>query len=382
MERRHLLATGAALAAASATALPGSPATAAARTPPPALPPRTELLASLHRAADHWIAAHRDPGDNQWARATFFSGLLTLYRTTGAARHLNYARSWAEAHDYGLHNGVATRHADDHTAGQAYLDLHELDGARDELQTAALEESLHRMAFTDRPDKSDDWWWDDALHMALPPFLRLGLLRGERRYLEKAHRLYTHTKSAEGGAGLYETDSGLWYRDARFLPGGVASPSGKRVLWSRGNGWVAGGYVKALQALPPAAPHTDEYRSTLVQLLTAARKVQRPDGFWNVNLADPAHLPGPETSGTAFLTYGVAHAVRTGLLPRREWLPVAARAWHGMTTTALHRDGLLGYVQGVGDRPESSQPVTRDSTADFGVGGFLLAGTELAKLAR
>jgi hypothetical protein len=47
----------------------------------------------------------------------------------------------------------------------------------------------------------------------------------------------------------------------------------------------------------------------------------------------------------------------------------------------VHSDGVVGYVQKVGDRPESSQPITYDSTADFGVGGFLLAGSELAGLA-
>ncbi|XES01220.1 glycoside hydrolase family 88 protein [Streptomyces sp. S1D4-11] len=58
-----------------------------------------------------------------------------------------------------------------------------------------------------------------------------------------------------------------------------------------------------------------------------------------------------------------------------------ARAWNGLVTTAVHPDGFLGYVQNVGDRPESSQPVTYDSTANFGVGAFLLAGAELARLA-
>jgi hypothetical protein len=52
-----------------------------------------------------------------------------------------------------------------------------------------------------------------------------------------------------------------------------------------------------------------------------------------------------------------------------------------MVATAVHPGGVLGYVQKVGDRPDSSQPVTYDSTADFGVGGFLLGGTELAALA-
>jgi hypothetical protein len=62
------------------------------------------------------------------------------------------------------------------------------------------------------------------------------------------------------------------------------------------------------------------------------------------------------------------------------YLPVVARAWHGMVTMAVHADGFLGYVQGVGYAPQSAQPVTTNDTADFGVGGFLLAGVELAKL--
>lgn len=381
MRRRRLFLGGAALAAVAAAApLPH----AAARAPvppaaaPDALPPRKEIVAAMRRAADHWLSAHTDPGDNQWARATFFSGLLALYRTTHEPRYLAYARSWAEKHDYGLHNGVTTRHADDHTAGQVYLDLYELEG--DPAKIAAIGESLHRMTYTDRPGKSDDWWWDDALHMAMPAFVRLGGVRRDPAYAEKAHRLYTHAKSAEGGSGLLDPDTGLWFRDARFLPGGVSSPDGRPVLWSRGNGWVSGAHVKVLRALGPGGRHAAEYRSTLIRLLDAVGRVQRRDGFWNVNLADEGHLPGPETSGTAFFAYGTAYAVRAGLAAR-DRLAVAARAWNGMVGSALHDDGFLGYVQGVGDRPESSQPVNRGTTADFGVGGFLLAGAELARLA-
>jgi hypothetical protein len=61
--------------------------------------------------------------------------------------------------------------------------------------------------------------------------------------------------------------------------------------------------------------------------------------------------------------------------PGNGWV---ARARNGMVTTAVHPDGFLGYVQGVGDRPESSQPITYNTTADFGA--FLLAGAELAAL--
>lgn len=392
MNRRQLLLRATALGAATTPVLAAPALAAPARSRPartasaqagPAraadrLPPRAEIREALTRAADHWIAAHPDPGDNQWARATFYSGLMALHRATREPRHLAYARSWAEQHDYALHNGVTTRHADDHNAGQTYLDLYETEGSRDGAKIAAIEESLRRMTFTDRPDKHDDWWWDDALHMAMPPFARLSVLRGEPAYADKLHRLYTHTKSAQGGPGLLDPGSGLWYRDDRFLPGGIVSPAGKPVLWSRGNGWVAAGHVKTLGALPAGSRHTAEYRSTLVRLLRALREVQRADGFWNVSLADDSHLPGPETSGTAFFTYATAYAVRAGLVPSG-YAPVAARAWQALARTALRPDGFLGYVQGVGDRPESSQPVTPETTADFAVGAFLLAGTELLK---
>lgn len=383
--RRFLTACGALATATAATALLPAQASAAPDLAPataPAddrLPSREDIVAVLHRVADQWISAHKDPGDNQWARATFFSGLTALHALTQEPRYLAYARDWAESHGYALHGGVTTRNADDQCAGQVYLDLYALEP--EDAKLAAIEESLHRMVVTDRPEKNDDWWWDDALHMAMPPFARLGVLREDPAYFDKMHALYTHTKSAEGGPGLYDEGTGLWYRDANFLPGGILSPNGRPVVWSRGNGWVAGAHVKVLDALPAGHPDLPEYRAVLTGELAALARVQRPDGFWNVNLADPAHLPGPETSGTAFFAYAAAWAARTGLVPAAPYRALAARAWNGMLATAVHPDGFLGYVQGVGDRPESSQPVTYDTTADFGVGAFLRAGTELAALA-
>ncbi|WP_049580536.1 glycoside hydrolase family 88 protein, partial [Streptomyces sp. SBT349] len=337
------------------------------------------IVAVTRRVADHWISTHGDPGNNQWARATFFSGLMALHRLTGEARYLAYATDWAERHGYGLNGGVTTRHADNHNAGQTYLDLYEIE--RDEARIEAIETSLHRMVRVDRPEKNDDWWWDDALHMAMPPFARLAVLRGDQGFEDKLHALYQHTKRAQGGPGLYDPETGLWFRDDRFLPGGISSPDGRKVLWSRGNGWVAAGHVKTLKALPAGAAHVAEYRETLTALVTALRPIQRADGFWNVNLADDRHLPGPESSGTSFFAYGTAYAVAAGLVDAAAYLPMAARAWNGLVETAVHPDGFLGHVQNVGDRPESSQPVTYETTADFGVGAFLLAGTELAGLA-
>ncbi|WP_431033822.1 glycoside hydrolase family 88 protein [Streptomyces sp. P6-2-1] len=382
MDRRRFL-TSAGAGALAATALGTFAAPAQARpaaAPSPVLPSRAEITDDLRRVADHWIGAHTDPGDNLWANATFYSGLLALHSLTQDARYLSYARAWAERHGYGLNGGTSTRHADDHNAGQAYLDLYALEPEQAKIQ--AIEDSLHRMTYTDQVGKDDDWWWDDALHMAMPPFARLGVLRDDAAYHRKLHALYHHTKTAEGGPGLYVPATGLWYRDKNFLPGRIVSPSGKPVVWSRGNGWVAAAHAKTLKALPADHPDAAEYRDTLRRLITALAPLQRTDGFWNVNLADTAHFPGPESSGTSFFAYGTAYAVASGLVDRSAYLPMAARAWNGLVSTAVHPDGTLGYVQRVGDRPDSSQPVTYDTTADFAVGGFLLAGTELASLTR
>jgi rhamnogalacturonyl hydrolase YesR len=103
----------------------------------------------------------------------------------------------------------------------------------------------------------------------MPPFARLGVLRGEAAFADTMHGLYAHTKCAEGCPGLYDTGSGLWYRDARFLGGGITSPNGLPVLRSRGNGWVAAAHVKVLGALPATHRDAPEYRVTLTAGLTA-----------------------------------------------------------------------------------------------------------------
>jgi unsaturated rhamnogalacturonyl hydrolase len=345
------------------------------------LPRRADVLGVLRAVNDHWIATHPDPGHNRWDRATYFSGDMALHRLVGERRYLGYAERWAEAHRWGLNGGSFTRHADNLCAGQAYLDLYGL--RREPRRIAAIERSVRNMVYG--PDKNDDWSWVDALHMAMPCFVRLGALRREPlergRYWRKLYRLYDHTKRREGG-GLYDRRPGhprLWFRDKRFVPGGrlSRSPNARPVYWSRGNGWALAAHVKVLAVIPRDDRRAPEYRQTLVEMCRSLRPLQRDDGFWSANLGDPAHFPGPETSGTAFFSYGIAYGIRAGLLERASYLPVLARAWNGMVAKAVRSDGSLGYVQGVGDRPGRTSP---RETHDFGVGAFLLAGSEVARL--
>ncbi len=65
-------------------------------------------------------------------------------------------------------------------------------------------------------------------------------------------------------------------------------------------------------------------------------------------------------------------------------MPIISKAWNAMATESLHPNGMLGYVQGTGKEPKDGQPVTYDKIPDFedyGLGCFLLAGTEIYQIA-
>lgn len=393
MDRRQFLgraAVGAVSVPVGAVSVPfgalaatAGPVTAAQppTDPPPAdqLPGRDDVLAVTTLVHDHWIAANPDPGDNSWNRSTYFSGAMAHYRLTGDARYLDYTLGWAQRHGYGFAGGAATRNADNQCAGQVYLDLYDELGGADRI--AVTVDSLDRMRAS---AQRDDWWWVDALHMAMPLFARVGALRGDTSYWLTMYQLYHHTKRLQPDrqgrvTGLFSEWTPLWYRDNNYVIDAPAerSPAGRPVLWSRGNGWALAAHAKVLAVLPRDDKRGPEYIHTLRTMAETLRAAQRADGFWNPNLADPEHFGSPETSGTAFFAYGMAYGINAGLLDRATFLPVVARAWNGLVATAVRADGFLGYVQGIGLAPAQ---VRADQTADFGVGAFLLAGSEIAAL--
>lgn len=222
--------------------------------------------------------------------------------------------------------------------------------------------------------ESPNWWWIDAMFMAMPVYAKLGKDRADPTYHEV---MYVRYQDAKENRGLYDPAAGLWYRDANYLYPGVATPSGAKVFWSRGNGWVFAALARTLSELPPTNPHYNEYLATFHTMAAALKAVQRPEGYWNSSLADPNHFPGPESSGTAFFTYGLAWGINHGYLDAATYGEPVVRAWQWLVTAALHPDGKVGYVQPVGERPG---PATYDDTMAYGVGAFLLAGSELYKL--
>ncbi|WP_207495906.1 glycoside hydrolase family 88/105 protein [Aridibaculum aurantiacum] len=323
------------------------------------------------------IVTNKQRPSNLWTRAVYYEGLMALYAIDKQQAYYDYAVQWGEKHKWGLRNGVNTRDADDQAAGQTYIDLYMMDKKPERIKD--IKTSIDRMV---KSEKSDDWFWIDALQMAMPVYVRLGVLYNDTSYFNKMYELYAFTKYKHGGKGLYNPADKLWWRDKDFVPP-YKEPNGEDCYWSRGNGWVVAALARTLEMLPKSDPHYNEYLQDFKDMCSALLPIQRADGFWNVSLHDLTHFGGKETTGTALFVYGFAWGMNNGILPKKTYLAPAIKAWNAMVKESVHPNGFLGYVQGTGKEPKDGQPVSYTSMPDFedyGLGCFLLAGTEMYKM--
>jgi len=351
------------------------------------LPSKVEVLEQMKLTNAYFMNKWPDPGkeiviektraSNIWTRAVYYEGLMALYQINPDKEYYNYAVNWGNAHHWGLNDGIKTRNADNYCCGQTYLDLYMIDKKAERINN--LKASVDLMM---QSSKINDWNWIDALQMSMPVFAKLGVLYNDNRYFERMYQMYMYTKTTEGGKGLYNPEDKLWWRDKDFVPP-YKEPNGEDCYWSRGNGWVVATFVRVLEILPKDAPHRDEYQNTLKQMLEALIPIQRKDGFWNVSLHDPKNYGGKELTGTALFTYAMAWSINNGILDKEKYLPVINKAWNAMSKESVQPNGFLGYVQGTGKQPSDSQPVTSNRVPnfeDYGLGCFLLAGSEVYKL--
>lgn len=352
------------------------------------LPDQKETLEAMTKVNGYFMkkyADYRTPSfvrgvtrpSNIWTRGVYYEGLMALYSIYPREEYYDYAYDWSEYHNWGMRNGNTTRNADDYCCGQTYIDLYNICPKPEMLKN--IKSNINMLVNT---PQVNDWWWVDAVQMGMPVFAKLGKLTGEQKYFDKMWEMYQYTRNVHGEKGMYNPKDCLWWRDQDFDPP-YKEPNGEDCYWSRGNGWVYAALVRVLNEIPSDEKHRQDYINDFLAMSKAIKNCQREDGFWNVSLHDPTNFGGKETTGTALFVYGMAWGVHNGFLDRSEYLPVLLKGWNAMVKEAVHPNGFLGFVQGTGKEPKDGQPVTYDSVPDFedyGVGCFLLAGTEVYKL--
>lgn len=352
----------------------------------PGLPAKDSIIAIIRQANNYWQTQKPNPGNAFWDNAAYHTGNIEAYRLTHDTAYKNYSERWAIQNQWmGAKSTDRSRwkysygETDDFVlfgdwqiCFQTYIDLYNLDAVKDDKKIARAREVMEYEMSTPR---NDYWWWADGLYMVMPVMTKLYKVTGNIQYLEKLHEYLTYANSI-----MYDSAAQLYYRDAKYVFPKHKSANGVKDFWARGDGWVFAGLAKVIHDLPANAPYRQEYIDRFKAMATAIKAAQQPEGYWTRSMLDPQHAPGPETSGTAFFTYGFLWGINHGLLDKATYLPAVQRSWSYLTNTALQPDDRIGYVQPIGERAIPGQVVDMRSTANFGVGAFLLAACEMHRL--
>ncbi len=324
------------------------------------------IKAAMRKVA-YWQNARieGEPSQN-WTFATLYLGLLSASETLKDRRYRDTVLTVANHYDWTL--GPRKTHADDQAIGQAYLWLHREDVAHSNVRP--LRDQFDEvMRIPDDPAKPV-WWWCDALFMAPPVWAGLAEATHDAAYLNYMDREWHVTAGL-----LWDPQEHLFFRDKSYFE--KREKNGRKVFWSRGNGWVMGGLVRVLEAMPADDPRRPYYIDKLQQMAASTAKLQGDDGLWRPGLLDADDYPNPEVSGSAFFVYAMAWGIEHHVLDQAIYLPIVHRGWTGMVQH-IYANGRLGCIQPIGAAPGAYTP---SSSYVYGVGAFLLAGSEVDRLA-
>jgi unsaturated rhamnogalacturonyl hydrolase len=324
---------------------------------------------ALRKVADWQLARSQPHWDRIWTSSVMYVGFLAASDATGDPKYRNAMIEMSKHFDFQLRDRLPN--ADDVSIGQVYLELHMQDKRSARIGLTKMElDDLVGLKTIKPGDERLPWWWCDALFMAPPVWAKMYQVTGERKYIDYVHAQWKNTSEL-----LYDKKEHLYARDASYI--GKTEPNGKKIFWSRGEGWVMGGLARTIDLIPANDPQRPFYVQQLREMAERIAALQDTDGMWHAGLLDPKTYPLPEVSGSALFVYGMAYGVNRGYLDAATYMPVISRAWAGILKN-VYADGRLGNIQQTGAEPAFYRPT---SSFNYGVGGFMLAGAELKKLA-
>lgn len=322
---------------------------------------------AMRKVADWQLGRVSTEVSQDWTFATLYLGFLEASNTLHDPKYMNYVKGVGEHYQWTL--GPRRMHADDQAIGQSYVWLYEGDPHPE--YVAPLRKQFDEvMQQPDDPQKPV-WWWCDALFMAPPVWARLAAITHDDRYLAYMDREWHITANL-----LWDKDEHLFFRDKSYLE--KREKNGEKIFWSRGNGWVMGGLVQVLTYMPVNDPRRPFYVEKFRQMAEKIRSLQSEDGLWRPGLLDAIDYPYPEISGSSFFVYAMSWGVHHGLLDKAQYRPAVEKGWGGLLNH-IYADGRLGSIQPIGAAPGAYTP---GSSYVFGVGAFLLAGSEVNQLSR
>ncbi|GAA4291012.1 glycoside hydrolase family 88/105 protein [Aestuariibaculum suncheonense] len=318
-----------------------------------------------------------DPTD--WTNGAYYTGVVKAHQATNnqvflaALKNMGHKNEWKTCFRY--------YHADDIAISYSYLYINKLRKHLVDLKPTDnfISDHLYKdhewKQGSDEGDKKILWWWCDALFMAPPVLVEYANLKNDRIYLDSMHQYYMQTYQL-----LYDKKEHLFARDLRFKWTGkdtdLKEKNGKKIFWSRGNGWVIAGLALIIEGMPVGYEHRPFYVNLFQEMASKIKETQPKDGLWRTSLLSPESFNHGEVSGSGFFTFALAWGVNNGLLDKETYLPTINKAWKALRS-CQQENGKIGWVQNIGASPE---PASKDSWQNFGTGAYLLAGSEVLKL--
>ncbi len=334
------------------------------------------VLSIMHRVADWQINSYNKDGYKRprwdWTNAACYTGIMELAKISKDKKYENFVFTIGDSLDW--NTGRRRFHADDYCVAQTFCNLYFIH--KNPKMIAAFQKLADSIAAMPHDESLEwknriaerEWAWCDALFMGPTALAYLSTATGDPKYLDIATKLWWKTTDY-----LYDKEEKLYFRDQTFFD--KREKNGKEVFWSRGNGWVIAGLVRVLDNIPSNHPERKKFLKLYKEMAERVAGLQQPDGSWHASLLDPASYTNKETSGTGFFTYSLLWGLNKGILKKKKYWPVIEKGWKALTES-VHPDGMLGYVQAIGAAPGQSDA---NSTEVYGVGAFLLTGSEMYK---
>jgi rhamnogalacturonyl hydrolase YesR len=342
---------------------------------------KTNVKTVLKAVADWQIKTPLTHELADWTNAALYAGMIDWAGIADDNSYYEWLKGISERTGWTYcfrENPLGKYHADDYCIGQTYIELYRKYRDKNMIKPMMAYFDLiiknpatGELKFENTKDywSTQRWSWCDALFMGPPVWAKMANVTGKKKYLDFMYKEYKATTDY-----LYDKDEDLYFRDSNYFTKKEAN--GAKVFWGRGNGWVFAGLPIIIRELPAKYEHKDYFITIYKKMAAKLLKLQSPDGFWHASLLDPASYPNPEMSATAFFVYGMAWGINNGYLDKATYLPAIVKGWESMVAS-VWPDGKVGFIQPVGADPKS---VTREMTEVYGVGGFLMAGTEITRL--
>jgi len=317
-----------------------------------------------------------------WTNAALYAGMAEWATIAGDEKYYEWLKAIGEKNGWKYYEHptrpLRRYHADDYCVGQMYIELYRhykdkkmIEPMRNYLDQILKDPAKGELLFVHTKEYTSQqrWSWCDALFMAPTVWAKMAAVTKDAKYRDFMYQEYKFTTDY-----LYDEKEDLYYRDSNYFTKKEAN--GAKVFWGRGNGWVFAGLPIIIRELPKEYEQKDYFVTIYKKMATRLLGLQDPNGCWHASLLDPARYPNPEMSATSFYVFGLAWGINNRYLDKETYLPAVLKGWKSMVAS-VWPDGKLGFVQPIGADPN---PVTREMTEVYGVGGFLFAGTEMTNL--